>query len=123
MKSAWVIAAAGMSLVPVQAHAMTVATFLAKANGLKAKGILAMGSPDIGLLRNEMQRVAEAYRADVTRARAAGRTPHSCPPPKGQGKIGAKEVMAEFEAIPPAQRNVSVKTAFYAMMKKRYPCS
>ncbi|WP_423606685.1 hypothetical protein [Sphingomonas sp. MS122] len=118
----WTIAAMMLAALPASAQAMTVGQFLAKANALKAKGILAIGSPDIKLLRAEVQSVADAYRADLTAARKAGRTPHSCPPPKGKAKLGAKEVMAEFNAIPPAQRGMSVKTAFYAMMKKRYPC-
>ena len=115
------IAGAAM-LLPMSAQAMSVAEFLAKANALKAKGFLALGSPDIKLLRGEVETAANAYRADIQAARAAGRAPHSCPPPKGQSKIGSKEVMAEFEAIPAAQRGMSVKSAFYAMMKKRFPC-
>lgn len=113
---------AALFALPTAAQAMTVAQFLTKVNALKAKGIFAMGSPDIKLLTNEMKGVAEAYRADIQGARAAGRTPHSCPPPKGQAKLSSKDIMAEFEAIPPAQRGISTKAAFYAMMKKRYPC-
>lgn len=116
------IAALMLALVPGSAQAMSVAEFLAKANALKARGILAMGSPDIKLLRTEIEGVSTAYRADLDAARKAGRAPHSCPPPKGKAKIGGKELMAEFEAIPAAQRGMSVKSAFYAMMKKRFPC-
>ena len=117
-----VIAAVAMALLPASAQAMSVAEFLAKANALKAKGFLAIGSPDIKLLKSEMETVANAYRADIDGARKAGRTPHSCPPPKGKANIGSKELMAEFESIPAAKRGMSTKTAFYAMMKKRFPC-
>lgn len=113
---------AALVTTPVAAQAMSVAEFLAKVNGLKAKGIFAMGSPDIKLLTTEMKTIAAGYRTDLEADRKAGRAPHSCPPPLGKGKIGSKEVLAEFEAIPVAQRGMSVKTAFYAMMKKRYPC-
>lgn len=109
-------------LLPASAQAMSVAEFLAKANALKAKGFLAIGSSDIKLLRAEVERASDAYRSDLASAKAAGRAPHSCPPPKGQAKIGSKELIAEFEAIPAAQRGMSVKSAFYAMMKKRFPC-
>lgn len=111
-----------MMLVPTAAQAMTVAEFLAKANALKAKGFLAIGSSDIKLLRTEVERASDAYRGDLASAKAAGRAPHSCPPPKGKAKIGSNELMAEFEAIPAAKRSMTVKTAFYAMMKKRFPC-
>lgn len=114
---------AGAALVlPANAQAMSVAEFLAKANALKAKGFLAMGSPDIKLLRTEVERASDAYRGDLASAKAAGRAPHSCPPPKGKAKIGSNELMAEFQSIPAAQRGMSVKSAFYAMMKKRFPC-
>lgn len=109
-------------VLPASAQTMSVAEFLAKANALKAKGFLAIGSPDIKLLRTEVERASDAYRSDLASAKAAGRAPHSCPPPKGKAKIGSNELMAEFEAIPAAKRNISVKTAFYAMMKKRFPC-
>lgn len=114
---------AGAALVlPASAQAMSVAEFLAKANALKAKGFLALGSSDIKLLRTEVERASDAYRSDLATAKAAGRAPHSCPPPKGQAKIGSNELLAEFEKIPTAQRSMSVKTAFYAMMKRRFPC-
>lgn len=105
------------------AQAMTVEAFLTKADALKAKGMMAMMSPDVGLLRGEMKAVSAAYRADIDAAQKAGRPAHSCPPPKGKGSVGSDEVMAEFNRIPAAQRSrISVKDAFYAMMKKRYPC-
>ena len=105
------------------AQAMTVEAFLAKAEGLKAKGMMAMMSSDVGLLRGEMKTVSSAYRADIDAAQKAGKPAHSCPPPKGQGSVSSDEVMAEFNRIPAAQRSrISVKDAFYAMMKKRYPC-
>ena len=122
MRAMMAVLAGAAMLLPVSAQAMSVAEFLAKANALKAKGFLALGSPDIKLLKGEMEGVAKAYRTDIVAARQAGRTPHSCPPPKGKANIGSKELLAEFEAIPAAQRGMSVKAAFYAMMKKRYPC-
>jgi hypothetical protein len=117
-----VIVAAALCCVAAPAQAMSVQEFLGKIDGLKAKGMMALISPDIGLLKGEMKQVTDAYRADLQAARAAGRAPHSCPPPKGKAKIGRDELIAEFRAIPPAQRGVSVKAAFYAMMKKRFPC-
>jgi len=41
---------------------MSVATFLAKADALKAKGILAVGSSEIGLLQAEAKASGANYR-------------------------------------------------------------
>ncbi|MHA6718342.1 hypothetical protein ACX40Y_02710 [Sphingomonas sp. RS6] len=101
---------------------MTVAEFLAKAAALKAQGPLAMMSPDLALLRSEIESASQAYRADLAAAEAGGRRPHSCPPPKGQVKLDGQQLVAEFERIPPGQRRMSVKAGFYAVMKRRYPC-
>lgn len=119
-----ILAAMLMALSPAAASAqsMTVDQFLTKANALKAQGLMAIGSSDLKLLRNHMMAVAEEYRRDMDAARATGKPPHSCPPPKGASRLGSNELLAEFEKIPPARRNVSTKSAFYDMMKRRYPC-
>jgi len=106
---------------PVQAE-MSVSTFVGKADALKRKGLLAIGSPDIKLLQAEMQGVTTGYRAEIRGSRAAGRTPHSCPPETAQ-RMSSDDLLAHFRTIPAAQaQKTSVKTAFYGMMKKRYPC-
>ena len=122
MRYGWMTAIAACLLVPVAAQAMTVETFLAKAKALKAQGMMAVTSPDLSLVRSEVKDAATAYRADLETDKAAGKPPRACPPPVGQTKIDGKVMMTEFEAIPPARRKVSVKTAFYAMMDRRFPC-
>ena len=109
-------------LLPVAAEAMTVETFLSKAKALQAKGPFALGSSDLPLLRDEVKDAGTAYRAQIEADRLAGKPRRACPPPVGQAKIDSKVVMAEFEAIPPAKRKVSVQAAFYAMMDRRFPC-
>jgi hypothetical protein len=119
------IAVLVMTMLPVEAQAMSVAEFLAKAERLKARGFLAIGSPDLKLLMAEMKAVGSAYRADAEGARAAGRAPHSCPPPKGskQARMGSEDFLKELRATPPADRErTSMKDAFYAIMKRRFPC-
>ncbi len=122
MRGLGIALTAALTMAPVAAQAMSVAEFLAKVNGLKAKGLLAIGSADIGLLKTEMMGIAQAYRDDLATARKAGRAPHSCPPEKGKAKLSSKDFIADLEAIPAAQRGMSMKTAFYAMMKRRFPC-
>lgn len=111
------------AIVPVTAHAMSVAEFLAKTDALQAKGPLALASSDLPLLRNEISIASDAYRAGLAREVAAGRKPSSCPPPKGTAKVTSDDIIAAFRAIPAGQRaKMSTKTAFAAFMTKRYPC-
>ncbi len=110
------------ALAPVAAQAMTVSEFLAKADALKAKGVLALASSDIGLLRQEIASASDAYRAGLAAQVAAGKKPSSCPPPKGTAKITSDDIIANFKSLPPARQKANVKDAFAAFMTKRYPC-
>jgi hypothetical protein len=101
---------------------MTVAEFLAKAEVLRTGGPQALESPDIRLLRAEMTAVTQDYRAVIVRQQADGAPPDSCPPPRGRLGIGSNELIREFRAIPLAQRGMSIKAAFHALMAKRFPC-
>ena len=101
---------------------MDVATFLAKASALKAKGMFAIGSPDIALLRNEVTGAGIAYRADIAADAAAKRRPRACPPPRDKSPVTSNDIVAAFQRIPVAQRGISVKAAFYRYMDKRFPC-
>jgi hypothetical protein len=110
----------GLLAAPASAE-MSVATFLAKADALKAKGMMAMMSPDLAKIKAEMNKVGAGYRAQLQADKVAGRKPHSCPPPKSA--MNSEELIGHFRAIPVAQRpQISTKTAFYSLMKKKYPC-
>lgn len=108
--------------VPNAAQAMTVAQFLAKAKALQARGALGLLSPDAELLKHEVAAIRAAYTADLRAARAAGKTPHSCPPETGKPRLNPKQMLAELEKVPVAKRGMSMKAAVYAYMKRTYPC-
>lgn len=111
------------AMVPAAAQAMSVAEFLAKADALKAKGVLALASPDIATLRNEIVAAGTVYRAGIDADIAAGRKPKSCPPPKGKTGVNSDDIIASFSKIPVAKRaKTSTAAAFAAFMTKRYPC-
>ena len=117
------VAALG-AVAPVPAFAapgeMSVGTFLAKADALKARGIMALGSSDIGLLKTEGQAAGQAYRARLTAERAAGK-PSSCPP-KGT-KVGSAAMIAHLRGYPPAARGgTTMETAIADYFIKTYPC-
>ncbi len=125
MRGVWVGVATAAALCAGVAHAagpMSVAEFLAKGDALKAKGMLAIGSPDIALLRDTVKDAGQSYRAEIASSTAAGKKPRACPPPVGQAKIDGKTLMGAFASIPPAKRGISVKAAFYRFMDRRYPC-
>ena len=122
MRRSMIWGALALLVLPVAAQAMTVDEFLTKAAALKAKGMAAMMSSDLGLLRGEIKAAGDSYRTEIDSAKASGAKPRSCPPPKGQAKIDSDTLIASFQTIPARKRMMSVKTAFYSFMDKRYPC-
>jgi hypothetical protein len=99
---------------------MSIATFLAKADALKAKGLMALGSSDIGLLRAEGQAAGQAYKLRLEGERKAG-NPSSCPP-KGT-RPSSNQIMAHLRTYPePARPRTTMKTAIADYFIKTYPC-
>jgi hypothetical protein len=116
------LAAIVLAFVPVAAaRAMDVATFLAKADALQKKGMMALMSSDYKLLKNEIVVQSQLLRAERLAAQAAGRKPAYCPP----AKTGLKsdEILAAFRSIPAAARpRIDVKDALRALLARKYPC-
>jgi hypothetical protein len=124
MRSRAVLAGALLfAAVPAAAAAgdMSVATFLAKADALKAKGMMALMSSDIGTLRDEASAAGRAYRAKLVADKAAGRAPESCPPPKSS--LGSDVLIAHLRSYPEAQRTrLTMKAAMANLLRKTFPC-
>ena len=100
---------------------MKISVFLAKADALKAKGVMALASSDVGLLKAEGKAAGESYRARIKSDKVNNLAPHSCPPVKAA--VSSDDLLAHFRSYPAAQRQqISVRTGFAEMMKKRYPC-
>lgn len=107
--------------VPIAAHAMDVATFLAKADALKAKGIGALLSKDYKVLENEIRSNGAALMAERDAAKAAGRPLAYCAP--GKVSLNSNEVIAMMNAVPAARRaQTPVKDALRAGLGRKYPC-
>ncbi|MEY4953356.1 MAG: hypothetical protein RL299_1780 [Pseudomonadota bacterium] len=99
---------------------MNVATFLAKADALRAKGAMAMFSSDVEVLKTEGKAAGEAYRARLAKERAVGK-PSSCPP-KG-ANVNSNELLNHLRAYPAtAKPKVSMKQAMADFFIKKYPC-
>ena len=115
---------AALLLLPVAALAapgdMSVATFLAKAEALQAKGVTAMFSSDVGVLKSEGKAAGQVYKAQLQAEKAQGR-PSSCPPPGV--KINSDELLTFLRTYPTAARpRISMKQAFADYFIKKYPC-
>jgi hypothetical protein len=116
----------GAAMVALAAPAMasgdmSVATFLSKVDALKAKGLGALGSPDIKLLRAEGEAAGASYRARLEGDKKAGKPPHSCPPKKAA--MNSDQFISHLRTYPVAVRpKTTIKTAMFDLMKKRYPC-
>jgi hypothetical protein len=99
---------------------MSAATFLAKADALKARGIGALGSPDIKVLRSEGQAAGEAYRQRLQAERAQGR-PSSCPPTGA--KVSSDKLLAHLRTYPePVRAKTSMKQAMADYFIRNFPC-
>lgn len=118
----FIVMAAGIAATPALANDgnMSVATFLAKADALRAKGPLALMSSDYKLLKAEGTAAGQAYGARLRQERAAGR-PSSCPP---QGaRPGSNQVLAHLRTYPVAARaGTTMRTAMADYFIKTYPC-
>ena len=102
---------------------MSVQTFLTKVEALKAKGMMAMFSPDIKLIKTEVTIAAAQLKAEKEAREAAGKPPLACPPKaEGKNKMGSDEFLAAMKAIPPAQRGMSLKDGLSRVIVAKYPC-
>jgi len=104
----------------LHAQSMPVSQFLGKAEALEKKGMRALFSSDIGVLKAEVMNSGKQLRAEQEAALKAGRKPATCLPKKAQ--MNSNELLAYLRAIPPAQRNMPIKAAFAGLMRKKYPC-
>ena len=116
------LAASLLAIVPLGgAHAMDVATFLARADAVQKKGMMALMSSDYKLLRKEIVTHSQALRAERLAAERAGRKPAYCPPAKSG--LNSSEIVAAFRSIPAAQRSrTDVKDALRALLARKFPC-
>jgi hypothetical protein len=100
---------------------MNVAVVLQKAEALEKKGMAAMFSSDLGLLKREIRSASGSLKSEREAARRAGRPQVYCPPAKAS--LNSNELLASFRTIPVAQRpRTEVKDALRALLARKYPC-
>ena len=102
-------------ILSTRAEAMSSAEFLAKADALKAKGVLAVFSSDLSLLKTEFLNAGKAWRSQAHR-------PNACPPP-GPLPADSDMIYDLVAAVPPQQRaTTSATEAIIAGLNRKYPC-
>lgn len=100
---------------------MSVAAFLARAASIERLGPLALATPQGNQLKGEVVAAGKRYKARIDAERRAGRKTTSCPPESGS--LTPDQWLAHLRSYPvPVRKQVSVYSAFDALMKKRYPC-
>ncbi|MDB5670049.1 MAG: hypothetical protein JWO25_1008 [Alphaproteobacteria bacterium] len=110
-----------LAAVPASAQAMDVASFLAKADPLMKKGMMAIFSSDYKVLTSEIQTESAALRSERLAAKAAGRPQAYCPPEKSG--LTVDEIMKGMHSIPAAQQpRVEVRDALRALLGRKFPC-
>jgi hypothetical protein len=110
----------GLVSLSAAAHAMNANVFYIKAVALQKKGIAAMFSSDMTVLRTEMESAVKTVKAENAAATAKGK-PLYCPPPKVD--IEPNEVIKEFGNIPANRRKkMSVRAAWREIAIRKYPC-
>lgn len=119
MRMKVVAVALALSLLAGAAQAMTVQEFLTTANGIPRNPTALLRS-DTRRLMSEFRGAVQTVRAEQAAAQAAGRRPATCMPDKV--KLSADEILARFNAIPPARRNISTTQALREWMAERHPC-
>ena len=103
------------------AGASDVATYLAKMDVVRSKGVTAMFSSDYHDLTAELRQAVAALKKERLAMVRSGRVPAYCP--SVGASLSALEVMTALRAIPPEARSrTSVKDALRAGFARRYPC-
>jgi hypothetical protein len=99
---------------------MSVATFLAKADALRAKGAMALFSSDYKLLQSEGRAAGQAYRVRLAGEQSQGK-PSSCPPKPAP--VGSDTLLAHLRSYPAEHRgHIPMRTAMADLFIKTWPC-
>lgn len=107
------------SLIATAASAMTVQEFLTTANGIPRNPIAPFRSDTRNLI-SEFRTAMQTVKTEQAEARAAGRPGAACIPDKV--RLSPDQILARFNAIPAARRNISVTQATREWMIETYPC-
>jgi hypothetical protein len=121
MKKRFLIVAALAVTFSGAASGMDVATYLGKAEALRARGVTAMLSSDYRDLQSEVRASAAALKQERLAAVQRGQRPAYCP--RAAVSLAPEEIFAAAQAVPPARRAATpLRDAIRAALARKYPC-
>lgn len=112
-------------MLAAESPPLSVADVLAKSDALQRKGVLAIFSSDLRLIKAEAQRDLQAFGTDLLNALNAHRPLPACPPREGDTfkfTFDTDEVLKYYRSIPPQRRGMSSRQAFAEFMSRKFPC-
>jgi hypothetical protein len=113
------VVAAMLGAAPVGA-AMTVGTFVHRADALRDQGFAAMLSPDFQVLKEEARQAKAQLKADNA-ARVAARKPRIACVPEGES-VGIEEMLDGLAALPAADQRRPLKDGYAKVLARKFPC-
>lgn len=105
--------------VPASA-AMTVGTFVQRANSLRDMGFAAMLAPDFQVLKEEARVAKQQLKAENAARQRAGKKPIACVP-EGE-TIGIEEMVDGLASLPAADQRRPLKDGYAKVIARRFPC-
>jgi hypothetical protein len=100
--------------------AMTVGTFLARANALRDQGPMALMSPDLPALKAEAKAATNQLKAERAARAAAGKPPIACVP-EGES-VGIMDMLDGLNELPASYRKRPLKDGYARVLANLYPC-
>ncbi|WP_244655021.1 hypothetical protein [Sphingomonas sp. CFBP 13733] len=109
----------GGMAIPASA-AMTVGTFLARANALRDQGPMALMSPDFPALKAEAKAATTQLKAERAARAAAGKPPIACVP-EGES-VGIMDMLDGLSDLPASYQKRPLKDGYARVLANLYPC-
>lgn len=100
--------------------AMTVGTFVERANGIRSLGFAAMLTPDFQVLKGEAAEASAALRAENRQRIAAKKPPLACIP-EGES-VGIEEMIDSLAALPADYQRRPLKDGYARVIAAKFPC-
>jgi hypothetical protein len=120
-RSKTVVAALLMVSVAMPASAaMTVGTFLARANALRDQGPMALMSPDLPALKAEAKTATNQLKAERAARAASGKPPIACVP-EGES-VGIMDMLDGLNELPASYQKRPLKDGYARVLANLYPC-